>query len=163
MQKTTTSRLLNRGGIADLPFLRTLLTIRQKVPRAKFLESDGLFCVISICKFGSFRNPFAMVTSLSELYFRFRRFILLVHLTKWFLWTMTAAQAAENHGDERGLTWYLYTLGFMVHNAQGVDISTSSNLIRCPSEDFRNSMDNISERFDICLNNYKMALKKITF
>ena len=78
MQKTTTSRLLNRGGIADLPLLRTLLTIRQKVPRAKFLESDGLFCVISICKFGSFRNPFAMVTSLSELYFRFRRFILLV-------------------------------------------------------------------------------------
>ena len=82
MQKTTTSRLLNRGGIADLPLLRTLLTIRQKVPRAKFLESDGLFCVISICKFGSFRNPFAMVTSLSELYFRFRRFILLVQTKK---------------------------------------------------------------------------------
>ena len=27
---------------------------------------------------------------------------------KWFLWTMAAAQAAENHGDEWGLTWYLY-------------------------------------------------------
>ena len=26
---------------------------------------------------------------------------------KWFLWTMAAAQAAENHGDEWGLTWYL--------------------------------------------------------
>ena len=26
---------------------------------------------------------------------------------KWFLWTMTAAQAAENHGDEWGWTWYL--------------------------------------------------------
>ena len=26
---------------------------------------------------------------------------------KWFLWTMEAAQAAENHGDEWGLTWYL--------------------------------------------------------
>ena len=25
---------------------------------------------------------------------------------KWFLWTMAAAQAAENHGDEWGLTWY---------------------------------------------------------
>ena len=23
---------------------------------------------------------------------------------KWFLWTMAAAQAAENHGDEWGLT-----------------------------------------------------------
>ena len=26
---------------------------------------------------------------------------------KRFLWTMTAVQAAENHGDELGLTWYL--------------------------------------------------------
>ena len=26
---------------------------------------------------------------------------------KWFLRTMAAAQAAENHGDEWGLTWYL--------------------------------------------------------
>ena len=42
----------------------------------------GLFCFISICKFGSFKNPFAMITSLSELYFRFRRFILLVQTKK---------------------------------------------------------------------------------
>ena len=26
---------------------------------------------------------------------------------KWFLYAMVAAQAAENHGRERGLTWYL--------------------------------------------------------
>ena len=26
---------------------------------------------------------------------------------KWFLWTMPAAQAAENDGGEWGLTWYL--------------------------------------------------------
>ena len=63
-----TSGPLNRGGIADLP----------KAPRAKFLGSDGLFCFSSICNFGSFKNPFATITSLSELYFRFRRFILLV-------------------------------------------------------------------------------------
>ena len=25
----------------------------------------------------------------------------------WFLWTMAAAQAAENHADEWGLAWYL--------------------------------------------------------
>ena len=40
-----------------------------KVPRAKFLGSNGLFCFISICKLGSFKNPFATITSLSELYF----------------------------------------------------------------------------------------------
>ena len=27
---------------------------------------------------------------------------------KWFLWTMAAAQAAENHGNEWGLTWSLW-------------------------------------------------------
>ena len=26
---------------------------------------------------------------------------------KWFLWTMATGQAAENHGDEWGMTWYL--------------------------------------------------------
>ena len=26
---------------------------------------------------------------------------------RWFQWTMAAAQTAENHGDEWGLTWYL--------------------------------------------------------
>ena len=62
-----TFRLLNRGGIADLPLLRTLLAIHRKVPRAKFLGSDGLYCFSSICKFGSFKNPFATITSLSEL------------------------------------------------------------------------------------------------
>ena len=33
-------------------------------------------------KFGSFKNPFATITSLSELYFRFRKFILLVQTRK---------------------------------------------------------------------------------
>ena len=56
------------SGIADLLLLTTLLAIRQ-VPRAKFLGSGGLFCFISIWKFGSFKNPFAMITGLSELYF----------------------------------------------------------------------------------------------
>ena len=50
-----------------------------------------LFCFIRICKFGSFKNRFAMVTTLTELSFRSRRFILLV-------------QAAENDGHEQYLT-----------------------------------------------------------
>ena len=40
-----------------------------KVPRAKFLRKDGLFCFISISKFGSFMNPFDMIISLPEFYF----------------------------------------------------------------------------------------------
>ena len=79
-------------------FVENTISNSPNVPSAKFLESDGLFCFSIICKFGSFSNPFATITSLSELYFRFRRFI---------LWTIAASQAAENHGDEWGLTWYL--------------------------------------------------------
>ena len=36
---------------------------------------------------------------------------------KWFLWTMAAAQTDENHGDEWGLTLYLYDEGY-VHQFQ---------------------------------------------
>ena len=53
------------------------------------------------------QEPITTITILSELYFRFRGFILLVQ-TKLFLWAMTAAQVAENHGDEWGLTWYFW-------------------------------------------------------
>ena len=83
---------LNREGIVDLPLLRTLLAICQMSREPSFW---GIFCFISICKFGSLKNPFATITSLSELYFRFRRFILLVQTN-----ILAAAQAAENHGDE---------------------------------------------------------------
>ena len=43
--------------------------------RDTFLESGGLFCFSRICKFGNFKNSFATVASLSELSFRFRKFI----------------------------------------------------------------------------------------
>ena len=74
---------LNRGGIADLLLLKTLLAICQKV-----------------LKFGNFKNSFATITSLSEFYFRFRRFILLLQMKKVISMNMAATQAAENHGDE---------------------------------------------------------------
>ena len=76
------------------------------VPKPTFWEVMD-FCFSSICKSGSYKNTFAMITTLSKLYFRFRRFILLVRKKKWFLWTISAAQAAQNHKYEWGLTWYL--------------------------------------------------------
>ena len=62
--------LLNRGGIADL--LRNLLAIRQNSRG----PSDGLLCFSTICKFGSFKHPFASIASLPKLYFWIRRFVL---------------------------------------------------------------------------------------
>ena len=64
--KDNTSGPLYTGSIADLPLLRTLLAIRQKSQDPVLWEvMDSFF--ISIFKFGSFKNPFAMLTSLSEI------------------------------------------------------------------------------------------------
>ena len=76
-----TSGPLNRGSIADLSLLRTLLAICQKSRERSFWEVMDS-CFISICKFASFKNPLRTITSLSELYFRFRRFVLLVQIKK---------------------------------------------------------------------------------
>ena len=54
----------------------------RKVPSAKFRGNDRLSFFINIWQFGSFKNPIATITSQSELYFRFRRFILLVQAKK---------------------------------------------------------------------------------
>ena len=77
-----TSGLLNRGGIADLPLLRTLLAICQKSREPSFREVMDSCDLVAYASFSSFENLFAAITSLSELYFRFRRFILLVQMKK---------------------------------------------------------------------------------
>ena len=63
-------------------FVENSLSNLPKVPKAKFQGSERLFCFISICKFCSFKNPFAMITGLSELYLRIRRFFSLVQTKK---------------------------------------------------------------------------------
>ena len=78
--ENNTSGLLNSGGIADLPFLETS-AIRQRLWEPSFWKVMDSFVLVA-CKFGSFKNPFAMITNLSELYIRFRRFILLVQTNK---------------------------------------------------------------------------------
>ena len=79
-----TTSLLNWWDIADLPLLRTLLAIHQKSWEPRFWEVMDS-CFSSIRMFGSFKNPFATITSLSQLYFWFRRFVLLVQ-TKYEVW-----------------------------------------------------------------------------
>ena len=60
----------------------------------------------SICKFGSFKNSFETITSLSGLYFRFRRFILLVQKKSdiYDLWQQH--KQLKTNGDKWELTWY---------------------------------------------------------
>ena len=77
-----TSGPLNKGGIADLTLLKTLLEIQQK-------HSET-------------------ITSLAELHLKCSRLFFWYGLKKWFLGAIAAAQATENHGDEWDLTWYLW-------------------------------------------------------
>ena len=77
-----TSSLLNRGGIVDLPLLRTLLAIRQKSREPSFWEVMDSFVLLAICMLGRFKNPFATIPSLSELYLRIRRFFSMVQTKK---------------------------------------------------------------------------------
>ena len=72
---------MNGRGIADLPLLKTLLAICQKSWESNFWKVIDT-CFSSICKCGSLRNPLTLITSLSELYCRFWRFIVLVQAKK---------------------------------------------------------------------------------
>ena len=110
MQKTTPPG----GGIADLPLLRTLLAIHQKSQEPSFWEVMDSFVLLAYASLTASRTLLQRLLTcldftvdLEDLTFWYKR-------KKWFLWTMTAAQVAENHGDEWGLTWYfrwaMYTL-----------------------------------------------------
>ena len=64
--------------------MKNTISNAPKLARAKFVGSDRLFCFVRISKFGSSQNNFAMITNLSELYFRRRRFLLLVKAKEVF-------------------------------------------------------------------------------
>ena len=101
--KDNTSVPLSRGGIADLLLLRTLLVT---CPESQASESDGLFCFISIGKFGSSKNLVAIINSMSEIYFRFRRLIFLEQTKKVISMNSGRCTSSWNHGDKWALTWY---------------------------------------------------------
>ena len=76
-----TSGPLNRAGIiANLPLLRTLLTIRQKSREPSFWEVMDCFVLLAYASLAASRTLFN--ASLSELYLKFGRFILLAQTKK---------------------------------------------------------------------------------
>ena len=74
-----TSGPSNREAIADLPLLRTLLAICQKCWQPSFSEVMDFFLLLAYASLAASRIA---ITSLSELYFRIRKFTLLIQ-TKW--------------------------------------------------------------------------------
>ena len=69
-------------GYSRFTFVKNTISNKTNAERAKFLASNGLFHFISICKSGSFKNTFVRITSLSDFFFGFRRFILLAQTKK---------------------------------------------------------------------------------
>ena len=65
-----TSGPLNRGSLFTLIYLCwEHYSYFSKDTGPKCMGTDGIFCFISISKFGSFENPFAKINSLSKLHF----------------------------------------------------------------------------------------------
>ena len=70
------SRPFNRGGTSDLA--NTLLTIRQKFLERGFWQVMDSSVLVAYANSAASRTFFATITSLYQLYLRFRRFILLL-------------------------------------------------------------------------------------
>ena len=80
--KDNTYGQLNRGGIADLPLLRTPLAIRQKSREPRFWEVSFVlkylsFVLLAYPSLADSRTLLQGLLACLNLYFRIRRFILL--------------------------------------------------------------------------------------
>ena len=69
--ENNTFGLLNRGGIAGLPLLRTLLAIRQKSREPSFWEVMDSFVLLAYAGLAASRTLLQRLLA-SELYFRIR-------------------------------------------------------------------------------------------
>ena len=94
-----TSGPLNRGGIADLPLLRTLLAIRQKSREPSFWEVMDSFVLLAYASLAASRTLLQWLIACLNFTWDSEDLFCWYKWKKWFLWTMAAPQAAENHGD----------------------------------------------------------------
>ena len=101
-----TSRLLNGGGIADLPLLRSLLTIRQKSWEPIFWEVMNYFVLLAYGSLVTSRTFMQQLLACLNFTLDSEDLSFWCKQKRWFLRTMAATQAAKNHGDEWDLTWY---------------------------------------------------------
>ena len=103
-----TSRSLNRGGIADLPLLRTLLAIRQEFREPSLWEVMDYFVLFAYASLVASRNLLQRLLACLNFTLESENLSFWYKQKKWFLWSMAAAKAAENYEYEWGLTWYLW-------------------------------------------------------
>ena len=92
---------------------------------------------------------------------------------KWFLWTMAAVQAAENHGDEWVLTWYLqwgiYTLiptwTHLQNSLAAAEALSLSSYGTCLEENLLTHFGSImiEKTFEKCSTNHNMQFFFVIF
>ena len=105
MQKTTALGRWTEEE-TDLPFLRTVLTTHQKSWEPSFWKVMDSFVLLAYASLAASRTLLQRLLACLNFTLDSEDLFCWYKWKKWFLWTMTAAQAAENHGDEWGLTWY---------------------------------------------------------
>ena len=98
-REDNTSGPLNRRGIADLTLLRTLLAIPQKSWELSFWEVMDSFVLFAYASLAVSRTLLQRLLARLNFSLESEDFFLWCKRKKGFLWTMAAAQAAENHGD----------------------------------------------------------------
>ena len=100
--------LLNSGGIADFLLLKTLLAICQRSWKLSFWEVTDSFVLLSYGRLAASRTFLQWLTAYLNFTLDSEDRLCWYKRKKWFLWTMSATQAAENHWDKGGVTWYLH-------------------------------------------------------
>ena len=101
-----TSGPLNRGGRADLHLLRTLLSICQKSREPSFWEVMDSLVLLAYASLAASRTLLQQLLACLNFTLESQDLSFWYKQKTWFLWTMAAAQEAENHGGEWGLNWY---------------------------------------------------------
>ena len=99
---------MNRGSIiADLPLLRTLLAICQNSWEPSFSKVMDSLVLLAYASLAASRTLGQQLLACPNFTLDSEDLFYWYKQKRWFQWTMAAAQTAENHGDEWGLTWYL--------------------------------------------------------
>ena len=102
-----TSKPLNGGVIADLPLLRTLLVFCQNSQEPNFWDIMDSFVLLAYASLAASRTLLQQLLAYLNFTLDSEHLFCCYKRKNWFLWTAVEAQAAEKHGDEYGLTWYL--------------------------------------------------------
>ena len=103
-----TFRPLIRGSIiADLPLLRTLLAICQNSWEPSFSKVMDSLVLLAYASLAASRTLGQQLLACPNFTLDSEDLFYWYKQKSWFQWIMAAAQTAENHADEWGLTWYL--------------------------------------------------------